>query len=90
MLSDLYLEFDSFEIQEKGFELVNPCKYSFKDLLKATGRSDDTTQLYAMTQDRRNIEVIVMCMEAGWYWHNVVSGKQIYTAFSPERVRISI
>ena len=74
----------------ENHKLVKPCKYSFQDLMKAAGRDTNMTELYAMTQTRRNNEVKIMCRVAGWYWHDVFHGNVIYTAFSPERVRISI
>lgn len=68
---------------DKQCRLVDWCTYSFKDLMRAAGRSDDTTVLYAMSQEDRNKEVKKMCQESGWYWKDMKSYETIYTAFSP-------
>lgn len=65
------------------YRLVDWCTYSFKDLMRAAGRDEDTTVLYALRQEDRNREVKKMCQESGWYWKDMKSYDEIYTAFSP-------
>lgn len=66
-------------------KLVNPCKYSFKDLLRAAGQSESTEVLYRLTQGERNVEVRKLCSQAGWFWRDIrTTSGIIYTAFSPE------
>lgn len=67
----------------KENRLVDWCTYSFKDLMNAAGRSDDTIVLYDMSQEDRNKEVKKMCQESGWYWKDMKSYERTYTAFSP-------
>lgn len=64
--------------------LLNPCKYSFNDLLLAAKKDGNTDELYSMTQQQRNNEVKELCIKSGWYWHDIV-GKDgvVYTSFSP-------
>lgn len=69
---------------DKETRLVDWCTYSFKDLMRAAGRSDDTTVLYEMSQEDRNEEVKKMCQESGWYWKDMKSYEKTYTAFSPD------
>lgn len=67
--------------------LLNPCKYSFKDLLYAVSKEYDPNTikiLYSLSQKERNIEVKRLCKLAGWYYQDVVgTDKIVYTAFSP-------
>lgn len=51
--------------------------------MRAAGRDEDTTVLYALRQEDRNREVKKMCQESGWYWKDMKSYDEIYTAFSP-------
>lgn len=63
--------------------LVDPCKYSFSDLLRAAGREANSSETRGMTQARLNNEVKMLCADAGWHWHDV-NNRTIFTAFSPE------
>jgi hypothetical protein len=65
--------------------LINPCLYSFQDLLKAAGKNEDTTEIYRMTQQHRNNEVKMLCGSAGWYWCDIIKNNVTYTSFSPEK-----
>lgn len=42
--------------------LINPCHYSFQDLLEAT---------------RRNNQVEILYDKAGWYWHDILTQKYL-------------
>lgn len=68
-------------------KLLNPCKYSFHDLLYAVYKDYNTQHikiLYSLSQEERNLEVKRLCNMAGWYYQDVTgSDKIIYTAFSP-------
>ena len=68
---------------DKEYRLIDWCSYSFQDLMRAAGWNDDTTKLYAMSQEDRNEEVKKMCRDSGWYWKDMKSYDTIYTAFSP-------
>jgi len=71
--------------------LINPCKYSFKDLLTAADAAAvskkpiETAALYKLSQQDRNRVVKDLCKICGWYFEDVKgSDGVIYTAFSPE------
>jgi hypothetical protein len=71
-------------IDIKIYELDNPCKHSFVDLLLGSGEDTDTKELYAMSQKKRNEKVKELCKKASWYWQDITgSDGIIYTAFSP-------
>jgi len=71
---------------KKMSKLINPCSYSFNDLIKASQSQINAQTLYAMSQPGRNIEVKNMCKIAGWFWEDVVGSDGIlYTAFSPKK-----
>ena len=64
--------------------LLNPCKYSFKDLLQHTNDSITIPELYSLPQSQRNQKVKELCLKAGWYWEDQIGDNGItYTAFSP-------
>jgi len=69
-------------------ELLNPCKYSFKDLLISAGKPHDEhalIELYDLPQEERNRKVMELCKIADWYYTNIISDDGVtYTAFSPE------
>jgi hypothetical protein len=67
------------------FELINPCKYSFQDLLTASSEENLTlTELYSLSQEDRNVRVKELCQKAGWFWKDTLSHDGVmYTAFSP-------
>ena len=70
-------------VDVKIYELDNPCKYSFIDLLTNAGEDTNTDKLYAMCQKERNKNVKELCKKAKWYWKDVVgSNGHIYTSFS--------
>lgn len=70
--------------------LVNPCKYSFRDLVCATNILEREEvdkyleNLYLLSQTDRNIEVKKLCNKSMWYFKDVI-GKDgmVYTSFSP-------
>ena len=71
--------------------LRNACSYSFRDLFKAAHprQSADEEEaaikeLYAMTQDDRNVEVKKWADAAGWSTEDQMGNGTVYTAFSPE------
>ena len=65
-------------------QLLNPCSYSFNDLIKASGQTIDLKTLYKISQKERNIMVKYMCNVAGWHYYDVKgTDGVIYTAFSP-------
>ena len=75
--------------------LVNPCNYSFRDLLNTVFKSKYTQDqintylqnLYNLSQYERNNVVKYLCKEAHWYFEDIKgSDGIIYTAFSPEKV----
>lgn len=69
--------------------LLNPCKYSFQDLLSASAPQSGNKpltlpKLYALSQEERNKTVKALCEKAGWFYQDVVgSDGVVYTAFSP-------
>lgn len=65
--------------------LIEACKYSFSDLLKAAGENSDTSELYSLPQIHRNSRVKLLCDKAGWFWHDVKKDGCVYTSFSPLR-----
>lgn len=68
-------------------ELLNPCKYSFFDLMQAAGELCDEyilDDLYALSQSERNNRVKILCDKAKWYWKDVMVDGITYTAFSPK------
>lgn len=70
--------------------LLNPCKYSFDDLLIAAGHPPDTTELYTLSQFDRNKTVKKLCDIAGWYYEDMPGNDGIiYTAFSPYQIKPS-
>ena len=67
--------------------LLNPCKYSFKDLLDQTTDTITIIELYSLTQAERNQKVKDLCNKAKWYWEDQRgSDGVIYTAFSPLKI----
>ncbi len=67
--------------------LLNPCKYSFKDLLIQTTDTITTQELYSLTQSERNQKVKELCLKAGWYWEDQFGNDGImYTAFAPQKI----
>lgn len=47
-------------------ELLNPCKYSFKNLLDSVKENNVTlSELYALSQEDRNRKVKELCKQAG-------------------------
>lgn len=79
------LEFDkNWTFNIDFFTLVNPCKYSFVDLLKSASEDTNTDVLYAMSQKDRNYKVKELCLKAGWYWKDIIENGILYTSFSPE------
>ena len=65
--------------------LLNPCNYSFIDLLTGANEDIDTKTLYALPQKELNEKVKELCKKAQWYWQDVTgSDGIIYTAFSPK------
>ncbi len=71
----------------KNERLVNSCKYSFTDLINASGDEITTNKLYSMNMKDKNEKVKDMCRKAGWYWKdvsvNTEKGVLVYTSFSP-------
>ena len=65
------------------FKLVDPCKYSFDDLIRASKDTISTKELYSKSQYEKNDYVKKMCEKAGWFWKDIVSNGIVYTAFSP-------
>lgn len=65
-------------------DLVNPCKYSFRDLIDAAGMEVNIEKLYKISQKDRNNEVKKLCRKAGWYFCDTIYSGEIYTSFSPE------
>ena len=79
--------------------LLNPCKYSFKDLVFATNLSYTEYEseaesmksidkylkiLYSLSQVEKNNEIKKLCKESGWYFKDVIGDDGIiYTSFSP-------
>jgi len=64
--------------------LLNPCKYSFNDLIKASNFQISTEDLYNMSQKERNKYVKNMCNKAKWFFEDVIGNDNItYTSFSP-------
>jgi hypothetical protein len=72
--------------QHQQYTLLNPCKYSFTDLIAAANVDQNLTELYAMSQSDRNDVVKNLCDKANWYWNDVLSGGVVYTAFSPHKI----
>lgn len=67
------------------FRLKNPCKYSFKDLIRACGLEDDHyIYLMNLSLEERNIEIKRLCDICHWYYKDIVSNGKIFTSFSPE------
>lgn len=66
-------------------KLLNPCKYSFRDLIKASGKPPEYHDfLMRISQEERNKCVKELCHDADWYCQDVVGADNIvYTAFSP-------
>lgn len=65
-------------------QLLNPCSYSFKDLIKASGQPISLEKLYKISQKERNIIVKYMCNVANWHYLDIKgTDLVIYTAFSP-------
>jgi len=73
------------------FELINPCKYSFQDLLTASPEKTLTlTELYSLSQEDRNRKVKELCQKAEWFYKDTVGQDGvIYTAFSPCGIKYS-
>ena len=70
------------------FELVNSCKYSFKELVKAAGKSGDVlVLLYSMSQHERNAIIKELCYISGWHFKDIEVDGEMYTAFSPKITR---
>lgn len=67
--------------------LLNPCKYSFTDLMIAASKVPCTTDLYILSQFDRNKIVKKLCYTAGWYYEDVIGDDGIlYTSFSPHKI----
>jgi hypothetical protein len=69
--------------------LLNPCKYSFRDLSIAAGIQnvdEFLKQLYSMEQNDINIIVKKLCMIANWYFEDIENNNIIYTSFSPNLI----
>lgn len=63
--------------------LLNPCNYSFNDLLKAANSS---VKLKGLSQANLNREIKKLCDTAGWYYQDIVGSDGItYTSFSPQK-----
>jgi hypothetical protein len=75
---------DKLTFNVNFFTLVNPCKYSFTDLINASNMDTNTDELYAMSQFDRNKKVKELCFIAKWYWKDVIEDGISYTSFSPE------
>ena len=71
-----------------NYTLINPCRYSFEDLIKASETEISLQKLYAMSQEERNNRVKEMCKLAKWYYTDVEKEGMVYTAFSPERKKV--
>ena len=71
-------------------KLYNPCKYSFKDLIKAAGKKNDILiTIYSLPQTQKNAVVKELCYIANWYYEDVeTENGETYTAFSPDIVEI--
>jgi hypothetical protein len=75
--------------------LLNPCNYSFAQLIKmahpdfSSGQLDEIKyQLYALSQHERNDVVKYLCNRASWYYDDVKgSDGVIYTSFSPHTTK---
>ena len=66
-------------------KLINPCKYSFQDLMIAAKECPNLGHIKQMSQQERNKEVRRLCEKAHWYFQDVKGTDGIiYTAFSPE------
>jgi len=64
--------------------LLDPCKYSFDDLLKASDQVMDIVDMYTLSQDEINNLVKFLCDKVGWHYKDTKGTDGIiYTAFSP-------
>lgn len=72
-----------------SIDLLNPCKYSFEDLLfavkKETGQlTPSLKHLLLLPQSKRNDEVKHLCNQVKWFYKDVIgSNGVLYTMFSP-------
>ena len=67
-----------------SYQLLNPCSYSFDDLIKASEYPISLSKLYNISQKERNNIVKNMCDIAGRYYNDIKGTDGIvYTAFSP-------
>lgn len=72
-----------------SIDLLNPCKYSFEDLIfaakKETGQlTPSIKQLLLLSQTKRNEEVKALCNQAKWFYKDVIGRDGVlYTSFSP-------
>ena len=73
-------------------KLVNPCKYSFRDLFIENIKSSnlitnslekELLQFYDLPLEERNKIVKKLCKNVGWYYEDIDKGDCVYTAFSP-------
>jgi len=62
-------------------ELINPCIYSFNDLMKKSNKFYDLTN---KSQDEINNIVKKLCNISGWYYKDITKDNIKYTSFSPE------
>lgn len=82
----------------KRYKLVNPCKYSFRDLASAAFPVWDEVRIkrlldnyYYLIQDKQEKDKVIeqWCRLSGWFYEDVTgSDGKMYRAFSPMRVSV--